>query len=629
MATSRTIALTFLAVAASTLVSMSLATAHGVSRLAEDARLADQTHQVIAQIHQLLRLAEAAEVDARGFVITGDETIPARLAGSQPVIDRELARLAALVAANPAQAARARELTTVIDERRARLLEAVAPRQRGGFEDARQAVVTLEGDRALDRARVVAEAMIRVEQDLLAAGRKHSDADFAWTRTVTLAGTVGAVLALSLAAIQTGAELRRRRLAEASMRSAYEAVEKIVKARTGELQAALAKLRQSEDQFRVVTELSPAYLFRTDSHGAVEFISNGFCAFTGLTLERARGFGWSDAVDPEDRSDLLTAWTEGMSSCRAFDAECRLRSRDGQSRWFRVHVVPTAPLSAAGVHSWIGAAVDIHELKDALATRATALARAEEAQRESESASQLKDEFLATVSHELRTPLNAIVGWAHVLKLTVLTDQERAQGIEAIARNARAQTRLVEDLLDVSTMLQGRLHIVVTPVDLRDIVREAVETVAPAAGVRNIRIDVRAADTPVVVDGDPSRLQQIAWNLLSNAVKFTPKEGEVHVTVDVLDGCARLRVEDSGEGIDPAFLPHVFVGFRQGPTAAMRSGLGLGLGIVRRLVELHGGIITAESAGLGQGATFLVMLPLHADGSAIRRLPGTGGRSTA
>lgn len=251
------------------------------------------------------------------------------------------------------------------------------------------------------------------------------------------------------------------------------------------------------------------------------------------------------------------------------------------------------------------------ELKLSEQQRAAAFEKAESARRVAEEACQLKDEFLATASHELRTPLNAIVGWVHVLQTGALhTDEQRQHAVDAIERNAKIQTRLIEDLLDVSRMIQGRVSLTVAPMNIRSIVDAAVETIRPAAVAKNIAVDVEGADDVLPVIGDEHRLQQVAWNLLANSVKYTPFGGRVRVSVTREGQRAVIRVTDSGEGIDPRFLPHVFEPFRQDASKTMRSGLGLGLAIVRRLVDLHGGRITAESEGNGHGSQFTVTLPL-------------------
>ena len=251
------------------------------------------------------------------------------------------------------------------------------------------------------------------------------------------------------------------------------------------------------------------------------------------------------------------------------------------------------------------------ELHLALDERAEALAKAEEARRLAEEASRLRDEFLATASHELRTPLNAIVGWVHVLRSgAVLDEAQRLHAIAAIDRNAKVQTRLIEDLLDVSRMIQGRVSLTVAPIDARAIVDAAIDTIRPAATAKETDIKVIAPIDAIPVIGDAQRLQQVVWNLLSNAIKFTPRGGAVTVLVKAVKDRAEIVVSDTGEGIAPQFLPHIFDPFRQGASTTMRKGMGLGLAIVQRLVDLHGGSVAASSPGVGKGSEFVVSLPI-------------------
>ncbi len=223
-----------------------------------------------------------------------------------------------------------------------------------------------------------------------------------------------------------------------------------------------------------------------------------------------------------------------------------------------------------------------------------------------------KDEFMATLSHELRTPLTAILGWARMLNLGGLDDKTSRAAIEIIERSARTQASLIDDLLDLSRVVMGKLTLRNEPVDLGLAVHNAVETLRLAADARAIAIDVQPAPTRCVINGDATRLQQIAWNLLSNAVKFSPSGSKVAVAIERRGDSAMITVRDSGRGIAPDFLPHVFEPFRQGDGASTRAynGLGLGLAIVKYLAELHGGTVTAMSGGEGNGATFTVTLPL-------------------
>jgi PAS domain S-box-containing protein len=241
-----------------------------------------------------------------------------------------------------------------------------------------------------------------------------------------------------------------------------------------------------------------------------------------------------------------------------------------------------------------------------------ARAEAERLYREAQESSRLKDEFLATVSHELRTPLTAILGWAHMLRTGQYNGDSARRAFETIERNARAQSQLIDDLLDVSRIITGKLRIDVRPVDPNSFIEAAVEAVRPAAEAKGVRVQ-KVLDTGVVtVSGDPVRLQQVVWNLLSNAIKFTPKGGRVQVRLERVNSHVEIAVSDNGLGIAPDFLPHVFDRFRQADqrTTRQHGGLGLGLSIVRHLVELHGGTVRAESAGEGHGTTFTVLLPV-------------------
>jgi signal transduction histidine kinase len=224
----------------------------------------------------------------------------------------------------------------------------------------------------------------------------------------------------------------------------------------------------------------------------------------------------------------------------------------------------------------------------------------------------MKDEFLMTVSHELRTPLTAIYGWARVMATKQMQKEEQAKAIAAIERNAYAQTRLIDDLLDVSRAISGKLRLEVKPVNVEEVVRAAIETVRPAIQAKGLRLETSYDPKTPVIPADPDRLQQIVWNLLSNAIKFTPDGGWIRVTVAHVGAFVELTVTDNGSGIPPDFMPHVFERFRQADTGTRRryGGLGLGLAIVRHLAELHGGTVAAESDGEGHGATFRVQLPV-------------------
>ena len=243
------------------------------------------------------------------------------------------------------------------------------------------------------------------------------------------------------------------------------------------------------------------------------------------------------------------------------------------------------------------------------------------ARAEAETANRMKDEFLATVSHEIRTPLNAIIGWSHLLRTGRLDEATAARAMETIDRNAKSQAQLIEDILDVSRMITGKLRLNNEPVDIASVINAAIDSVQLAINSKDLKLEITLDPSARHTLGDASRLQQVVWNLLANAIKFTPSGGRIEVKVERAGRNLQIRVSDAGQGIDKDFLPFIFDRFRQadGTTTREHGGLGLGLAIVRHLVELHGGTIKADSAGKGKGATFIINLPLAPQDSTRRR----------
>jgi PAS domain S-box-containing protein len=279
---------------------------------------------------------------------------------------------------------------------------------------------------------------------------------------------------------------------------------------------------------------------------------------------------------------------------------------------------------SGGLESVLSLVLDVTARRHAEEEAAKFLAGEQTARREAEDANRIKDEFLATLSHELRTPLTAIVGWARLLSTGDVDPTKYPQALEAIVRNAKSQGRLIDDLLDVSRIVTGKLHLEARSAEIAFVIKAAVNSVRLAAQAKNIRLDVDLPSESTRVFGDPDRLKQVMWNLLTNAIKFTPSDGRVHVSAERKDSFVTIKVSDTGPGIDPEFLPFVFERFRQadGTTTRRHRGLGLGLAIVRDLVELHGGTVLAESEGAGRGSTFIVTLPLF----VLREAPdSTGG----
>jgi len=261
---------------------------------------------------------------------------------------------------------------------------------------------------------------------------------------------------------------------------------------------------------------------------------------------------------------------------------------------------------------YIGSCVDITEFRQAAADREHLLVSERAARSEAERLGRMKDEFLATLSHELRTPLNAILGWATLLRRVKVGSDDYVKGLETIERNARVQTQIIADLLDMSRIISGKVQLDVQAVDLHDVISAALDAVRPSIDAKQLRLRATLDAKAGRIRGDAGRLQQVFWNLLTNAVKFTPATGRLDVVLERVNSHVEVSVEDSGIGIKPEFLAFVFDRFRQADASITRrhGGLGLGLSIVKHLVELHGGTVRVKSPGEGQGATFIVALPI-------------------
>ncbi|MEG4205547.1 PAS domain-containing protein [Microcoleus sp. Pol7_A1] len=396
-----------------------------------------------------------------------------------------------------------------------------------------------------------------------------------------------------------------------------------------ERKQAEAAMQESEERFRNMANNTPFMVWVTDSTGYCTFLSKSWYDFTGQTEEIGLGLGWVNALHPEDREQAKKAFLTANERQEPFRVEYRIRRKDGGFSWAIDAAAPRFSESGQ-FEGYIGSVIDITERKQVETERDMVLQLEQTARAEAERANRIKDEFLAVLSHELRSPLNPILGWSQLLLGGKLNATKTAKAFETIERNARLQSQLIEDLLDVSRILQGKLTLNVAPVNLATIIPSAVETVQLAAEAKKIQIQTILNRDIGQVLGDTSRLQQIVWNLLSNAVKFTPEGGQVEVRLAQIEGKAQIQVTDTGKGILADFLPYVFDHFRQEDSATTRKfgGLGLGLAIVRQLVELHGGTVFAESSGEGQGATFTVRLPLLNDDSRRQEEEAVNGAAS-
>lgn len=329
----------------------------------------------------------------------------------------------------------------------------------------------------------------------------------------------------------------------------------------------------------------------------------------GYTADEAIGQSIRLIIPPDRWSEEDEVLARIRRGDRVDHFETIRRAKDGRLLNISLTVSPVKDRSGTIVGA-SKVARDITERVRAEKERERLLASEKESRRQAEEASRLKDEFLAVVSHELRSPLNAITGWASLLMMRKLDDQTR-RAIETILRNAKTQTQLIADLLDVSRIVTGQLRLSVRPFELISVIEAAIEVVRPSADAKLISLEAILDPSAGPIAGDPDRMQQVFWNLLSNAVKFTQKGGRIQVRLQRINSHVEVVVSDTGKGIDPKLLPFVFERFRQGDSSTTREfgGLGLGLAIVRHLVELHGGVVSAYSDGEGKGAEFIIQLP--------------------
>jgi PAS domain S-box-containing protein len=381
--------------------------------------------------------------------------------------------------------------------------------------------------------------------------------------------------------------------------------------------AAEVEVRRAAERWQTTFDTIPHGVAYLDADGTVLRANRALADLHGLRAEELVG----SSIPPiPGVAEPSGGWPINRARTSLQREVSEVRRGD---RWLEIAV---DPVTRNGVFvGGVRTITDITERKRAETERDQLLERERTARLEAEAANRLKDEFLATLSHELRTPLNAIVGWAAVLRGQALPPDLR-RAVDTIDRNARVQSQLIEDILDVSRIVTGKLQLEVARVDLVTVLGAALESLRPTAEARQIRVEVDVDPALPTLSGDPARLQQVVWNLLSNSLKFTPPGGAVAMRAAVDGGDVRLEIQDTGAGIAPDFLPHVFERFRQADASTTRahSGLGLGLAIVRHLVELHGGTVEAHSDGLGCGATFRVRLPVRraaAPGSAAPASP--------
>jgi PAS domain S-box-containing protein len=379
----------------------------------------------------------------------------------------------------------------------------------------------------------------------------------------------------------------------------------------------LTRLKENEERLTRIVDTNADGIVITDQNGQITFVNAAAEKILGLKssaiLERTHNDpAWKiTAVDGKPFSEENYPFVQVVNKGEpVYDVEYIIEHPNGRRVTLSVNAAPLRD-SKSAIVGMVSSMSDITERKRAEEERAQLLAFEQEARRQAEEVNRIKDEFLATLSHELRTPLTSVLGWVKLLKTGNLDSIASKRALDTIERNAKAQVQLIEDLLDVSRIITGKFRLEIYPVDPILIVKAAVDSVCPATAAKEIQLQLRLNHEVGMINADPIRLQQIIWNLLSNAIKFTPPSGRIELSLDLVDDHTQIKVSDSGKGIDNEFLPYVFDRFRQadGTITRLQGGLGLGLAIVRHLVELHGGTVHAFSSGDGQGSTFTVKLP--------------------
>lgn len=575
-----------------------IAGAAAFSRLHALARATEQvnkTHLSLRSLEHTLMLLAEAKSNMRAYVLTADPAFRAAAERAAPRALEEAGRLEDMFARDAAQMERARNLHRLVELRVGTIRQNMDLVASGERAEAVEYVRSRTGLQAMEELSGLADELRTSEEGLL-QGRDKREADVRWTSRLVIGATLTLALGLGALAVLHSLDMSRR------SRRLERAIEE---------RAAAEKLSAiREREMIALTNSLPQLVWAARPNGELEYFNQRWYEYTGMAPGADRST-WREHLHPEDVEHTMKVWTCCLRDGSPYQVEYRIRQgTSGPYRWFINRAVPLRAPDGSIVR-WLGTSTDIDDERRLSRERESLLESERAARTVAERASRLKDEFVATVSHELRTPLNAVLGWVHIIRRDSST-ATLERGLEVIERNARTQAKLVDDLLDTSRALAGKLRLEIQRVDLAAVVESAIETIRPAATAKGVELAMDVTSDRTTVAADPNRIQQVAWNLISNAIKYTPRGGRVSVRLERTASVHSLVVSDTGVGIDPEFLPHVFDRFRQfdGTTTRKHGGLGLGLAIARHLVELHGGTIEASSEGPGQGATFTVTLPI-------------------
>jgi PAS domain S-box-containing protein len=373
-------------------------------------------------------------------------------------------------------------------------------------------------------------------------------------------------------------------------------------------------LRDRELHYRTLSEALPHLVLTCDAAGDCDFLSKQWYDYTGLPEQASHGLAWLDAVHLDDREPVRGSWLKAVSS-RSDDYrhEVRIRRHDGEYRWFDLRVVPMRDADG-NVSKWFGTCTDIHAQREAIEERERLLASEQAARQAAEEASRAKDRFLAMLSHELRTPLTPVLAGASVLEMFHDLPEQARASVRMIRRNVELEARLIDDLLDLTRVANGKLRLSLETVDVHEVIDSVLELFRSEIQVKQQDVHVEKRATHHYVLADRARLQQMLWNLIRNAAKFTPDGGHIYVRTRDERMQVQISVEDTGIGIEPEQIDKLFNAFEQGDQSMTRQfgGLGLGLAITKALTDMHGGTVTAHSPGPHCGATFTITLPTAA-----------------
>ncbi|MEP7116680.1 MAG: ATP-binding protein [Acidobacteriota bacterium] len=564
----------------------------------------ERAYDVVDTLDRIMSRLVDAETGVRGYALTEDAAFLEAYNRAGREVEAPQSQLTQLLAASPGQRSLA---LTLGDASRARLeqlallVEAV---RRGDMGEARRIVSAGEGQRRMDEVRAVALALrasATSTRDALVAQAEASRRSALTFMAASL--LMAALLGFLASSVRRQFEHRRGQL-EQELTARLEAERETLEQ--------TAALQRSETFNRSILDHTADSIQVLSADGGVVLFNQPGLALNEIEAAAARTLRWPDfwgsdsALAAKALSDAAAGGNARFSAFRPTDA--------GVPKWWDVNV--TAEQDAGGrTQRFVSIARDMTAQRHSEEERGHLLASERSARSDAERSARLKDEFVSTLSHELRSPLNAIIGWVAVLKRD-RTPETLVKAIDVIDRNSRRQSQMVDDLLDVSRIVSGKMRLDVQPVDVASAIDEALASAQPAAEAKGVRL-LRVLGSAAMIQGDSGRLQQVIWNLLSNAIKFTPRGGMVQVTLQKVHSHVHVQVSDTGQGIHGDMLPHVFERFKQGtgPGARDGGGLGLGLAIVKNLVEMHGGTVDAYSAGPGKGAVFTVRLPLSLAGT--------------